>query len=160
VQREQVFENIEPELTPLSRYLLKTYQTLDKCWQRLEPTPFTERQRHWLLDQVQDLVRRVYQASTAANNEQSPLRMIGMLIDLLHTVGNILSRILIDRVDAATLHELEEAMQGVAALYQAIGYATQEQRDVLTSELDLLISSITAVEQALRQDSSPYHQES
>jgi hypothetical protein len=74
------------------------------------------------------------------------------LIDLLHTVGNVLSRILVDRVNAATLHDLEEAMQGVAALYQAIGYATQEQRDVLTSELDLLISSIVTVEQALRED--------
>jgi len=153
VEREQIFVKLEPELTPLSRYLLKTYQVLDRCWQHLQPAPFEEHQRRWLLDRVQDMIRRVYQTSTAANRERNPLRIIGLLIELLHTVGNVLSRVLADRVDGATLHELEEAMHGVAALYQAMGYATQEKRDVLTSELDLLISSIAAVEQALRQGS-------
>ena len=151
VQREQIFVKLEPELSPLSRYLLKTYRILDACWQHLESAPFDERQRRWLLDQVQDMVRRVYQTSTAADKEQNPLRIIGLLIRLLHTEGKVLSSMLKGRVDEATLHDLQEAMQGVAALYQAIGYATQEQRDVLTNELDLLVSSIAVVEQALRQ---------
>ncbi len=150
-QREQLFAQLQQELTPLSRYLLKTYEVLDASRHELRNLPLSEKEQIWLLDRIQDLVPRVYTASTAAEREHNPLRIIGLLVNLVQTVGDTLVRTLAMRIDATTLHELQASMRGVAALYQAIGYASPEQRDVLTSELGLLVPVIAAIEHRLRE---------
>ena len=150
-QREQLFARLQQELTPLSRYLLKTYEVLDACKQELRHRPLSAKEQIWLLDRIHDLVPRVYAASTAAEREHNPLRIIGLLVNLVGTVGDTLIRTLAMRIDATTLHELQASMHGVAALYQAIGYASPEQRDVLTSELGLLVPVIAAIERRLRE---------
>jgi hypothetical protein len=50
---------------------------------------------------------------------------------------------------------MQESMHGVAALYQAIGYASREQRDVLTNELEMLVPVIASIEEKLRQALNP-----
>ena len=150
-ERAQLFDRLKDDISPLARYLLKTYDILEDCWRDIQPKPFSEREQIWLLDRIQDLVPTVFKTSTSADKERNPMRIIGLLVHLVQTVGNILLRLLPERIDPAMLHEMQESMHGVAALYQAIGYASREQRDVLTNELEMLVPVIASIEEKLRQ---------
>jgi hypothetical protein len=149
-QQKRVIDCLRQEVTPLSRYLLKAYEVLDTCWLDLRYVPLSEGEQAWLLEQMQNLAPHLSQANAAAEREQSLLRIIGSLIELLQAIGRVLTDVLEERIAEATLLELQESMHGIAALYQAIGYASQEQRHVLTSELGMIAPVIAAIEQELR----------
>jgi hypothetical protein len=148
--RDRLLASLKSEITPLSRQLLRTYVILDRCWDALAPHPLTPEDRAWLLDQVSVLEPAVRRTNEDAALEENPLRIVGALVGLVGTMGDVLVRALSNHVDGITLGALAESLHGVAALYHAIGYTSQEQRDVLDSELSMLLPVLSGIEQELR----------
>jgi hypothetical protein len=151
----ELARRLSSEVSPLSRYLLKTCETLALCECDLRPVPLRSVERTWLVDRVGDMVSLIGQAMASADRKASPLQVIGLLIDLVQLIGTTLLRILAGRTSPQSIRELQDAMRGVAALYQAIGYASPEQRQVLTHELRLLAPLLSALQLALCEAAAP-----
>ena len=147
----ELIQRLSGEVTPLSRYLLKTCETLAACECDLQPVPLRDVERRWLMSRMGDMISFTEQVIATADREASPLHIIGLLIDLVQLMGTTLLHILTERTSAQSLRELEDTMRGIAALYQVIGYASREQRQVLTHELRLLTPLLSALQLGLRQ---------
>jgi hypothetical protein len=147
----ELVRRLSRDVTPLSRYLLKTCETLAACESDLQPVPLCEVERKWLTSRMGDMISFTEQVLAAADREASRVFIIGLLIDLVQLIGTTLLHILTERTSTQPICELEDAMRGVAALYQAITYASHEQRQVVSHELRLLAPLLSALQLGLRE---------
>lgn len=145
----ELVRRLSSEVTPLSRYLLKTCDTLAACECDLQPVPLREVERKWLASRMGDMISFTEQVLAAANREASRIHIIGLLIDLVQLIGTTLLYVLAERTPAGPVRELEDAMRGVAALYQALSFASREQRQVVSQELRLLAPLLSALQLGL-----------
>jgi hypothetical protein len=147
----ELVRRLSGKVTPLSRYLLKTCGTLAVCEIGLQAVPLREVERQWLNSRIGEMVSFTEQVLAAASREASRTHLIGLLIDLAHLIGTTLLHILTERTSPQAIGELEDAMRGVEALYQAVSYASREERQVVNRELGLLAPLLSALQRGLRE---------
>lgn len=147
----ELVRRLSGQVTPLSHYLLKTCEILAACEHELQSVPLGDVERKWLTSRVGDMIAFAEQVLTAADREANRIHIIGLLIDLVQLIGTTLLYILSDRAPERPVRALEDAMRGVAALYQAISYASREQRQVVSRELRLLTPMLSALQLGLRE---------
>lgn len=141
----ELVRRLSGQVTPLSHYLLKTCQTLAICESDLQEVPLRNGECKWLTSRLDDMISFTEQVLTTANREASRIHIMGLLIDLVQLIGTTLLHILAERTPTESIRELQEAMRGVGALYQALSYASHEQRQVVSQELRLLAPLLSAL---------------
>jgi hypothetical protein len=139
-------------MTPLSRSLVKMRQVLEACWQEMRFLSITEDERVWLLGKMRTLIQSAYNIASVVERRENTFRILDLLVRLVLRAGNMLLKVLFQRVEPETLDRLKRALQEVRALYHAIERSSQEERRLLTSELGSIIPALTSVERELREN--------
>jgi hypothetical protein len=139
-------------VTPLSRSLLKMRSALEACWQEIRFLSITEDERIWLLGKMRTLIQSAYNVASVVERKENAFRILDLLIRLVLRAGSMLIKILFQRVDPETLDRLKRAQQEVRALYHAIERSSQEERQLLASELGSIIPALTGIERELREN--------
>jgi hypothetical protein len=150
-RRKLALDQVKQEVTPLSRFLLETYQTLDACWQTVEDVSLMDDERAWLLTEMGLLIQLARDLVSAVERRESVFRIVDVLVVLILRLGPVMTTVLADRAQQETLDRLDDALQGTKALYHAIAHASQEQQDLLTGELDIIIPYLTSVRRELQE---------
>jgi hypothetical protein len=138
-------------VTPLSRYLLKTCETLALCECDLRPVPLQAGERQWLMDRLDTMASFIDRVIACADRDAGPLDLTDLLIALVQLIGNTLLQVLAERTSAQSLRELENALDGVTTFYDAIGSGSGSQRHVLAHELRLMTPVLSALQAGLRE---------
>ncbi|MFN2153685.1 MAG: hypothetical protein ACK2UX_00495 [Anaerolineae bacterium] len=142
-------------VTPLSRYLLKTCETLAVCECDLRPVPLQDGERQWLMDRLGTMASFLERVIACADRETSPLNLTGLLIALVQLIGTTLRHVLAERTSAQSLRELEGTLRGVTTLYRATGYRASDQRHELAHELQLMTPVLSALQAGLCEVATP-----
>lgn len=150
-ERQPLYEQLQGQISPLSRYLLKTCVLLDTCRRSYSPLPLAKADHPWLLRRVAALDQAVREATaiTTAGNANS-LHIVGQLVHLLLVLREPLAHLLQGRVDETLRREVVDSIHAVHTLYQAVGHASPEQRDVLDGELQRMAQIVSGIEEQLR----------
>jgi hypothetical protein len=150
-RRNLALDQVKQEVTPLSRFLLETYQTLDACWQTVQDVSLADDERAWLLTEIPLLIQLARDLVSTVEWRESVFRIVDALVVLILRLGPVLATVLADRAERGTLDRLDDALQGTKALYHAIAHVSQEQQDLLTGELDIIIPYLTSVRKELKE---------